>query len=323
LTPGAEPILTQYAREGWVFAAAKVRRDDPQGRSEPHPLSFTFAAQKPVYPLRLTGSAGEPLEVELYVFGHDRAMASGFSAKECRALKPGPTDNRFAMGAWRGTIRHPLLQAWTTNLLVMTKLHARLSPRQLESDASIEWRSAREIASTTYSANGARTMATNYGIFATTLGLIVVWVKRPRWSKSGARWRVAAAMLLGLVVGGVVFAALPVVDVRLVQLPGIVSRNALFQASIEAQEMWLQQPRLELAEFRRAFGELVARGYPDAGSPFPAQRVTFPNPYTGTVMREEDSPGNYLIREREGQVEFVAYDAEGGETVTLLELPML
>jgi hypothetical protein len=41
-------------------------------------------------------------------------------------------------------------------------------------------------------------------------------------------------------------------------------------------------------------------------------------PYSGTVMVEEDSPGNYMLREREGRIEFVTFDALGGEEVMTL-----
>jgi hypothetical protein len=36
------------------------------------------------------------------------------------------------------------------------------------------------------------------------------------------------------------------------------------------------------------------------------------------MPREEDSPGNYTIRERDGRVELVTYDAAGREFVTAL-----
>jgi hypothetical protein len=41
-------------------------------------------------------------------------------------------------------------------------------------------------------------------------------------------------------------------------------------------------------------------------------------PDSGTVMVEEDSPGNYMLREREGRIEFVTFDALEGEEVTAL-----
>jgi hypothetical protein len=320
LTPGSEPILEQYASDGWVFAAAKVRRDHELGSSTPHPLSFTFAAREPIYPLRLTGSAGEPLDVELYVFGHERATATGFSVRECRPLRFTPLASDYAFGARRGVMRHPLLLSWTTNLTVMTKLSGRLSPQELQSDAVIEWRPTREAGTTVYSTSGARTTALNYGTAVAAWGLIMVLIGRGFWKIALRGWRMAAAaLLLGIVVGGITFAVLPVVEVRLETLPGIMSHNSLYQARIEAEGLLADQPEPDLAELRRDLATLVATGYPNTWNTSTRGTVTFPNPFSGTAMREEDSPGNYVIREREGRIEFVAYDAEGGETVMVLD----
>ena len=43
------------------------------------------------------------------------------------------------------------------------------------------------------------------------------------------------------------------------------------------------------------------------------------NPYTGEPVREEDSPGNYVIREEDGRLELVLVFAEFG---TVRELPI-
>ncbi len=83
----AEPVIASYVKDGWVFVATKVRRDKPDNEtSTPHPLSFTFKTDKPVYPMRLTGLDNGPLSVELYVFGPSRAKAAHFKVESC--VKP-------------------------------------------------------------------------------------------------------------------------------------------------------------------------------------------------------------------------------------------
>jgi hypothetical protein len=323
LTTGSEPIIEQYAREGWVFAVAKVRRELAHGPSEPHPLSFTFAAQEPVYPLRLTGSAGEPLEVELYVFGDKRAAARGFAVQECRRLEFLPVGGGpYSISRHGMMIRHPLLVSWTSNLLVMTKLSGRLSPDQLERDASMTWHPFREVRQTVYSVRGATTTALNYATGVATMGLVLVWIGR-RWRDRvtlNRRWAIGA-VLLGLVVGGLTRGSLEVVDIRIEQSPWSSSRHVQFQAGVEAQVLLEQEPAPDLVALRRALGDLVAHGYTNMaylGGRLAPQVTTFTNPYSGTVMVEEDSPGNYMLREREGRIEFVTFDALGGETVTAL-----
>jgi hypothetical protein len=39
------------------------------------------------------------------------------------------------------------------------------------------------------------------------------------------------------------------------------------------------------------------------------------NYFVGGQIREEDSPGNYLLRETNNQLQFVSFDYEGGEGV--------
>jgi hypothetical protein len=87
LPESARPVIEAYVREGWVFVASRVRReatfDGPQAL---HPLVFTFATAKPVYPLRLTGVDNGPLKVELFVLGPARARALDFEVVDARPV---------------------------------------------------------------------------------------------------------------------------------------------------------------------------------------------------------------------------------------------
>ena len=39
------------------------------------------------------------------------------------------------------------------------------------------------------------------------------------------------------------------------------------------------------------------------------------NYFVGGQIREEDSPGNYLLRETNNQLQFVSFNSDGGEGV--------
>jgi hypothetical protein len=128
----------------WVFVAAKVRRDNASlDTSTPHPLSFTFKTDKPVYPMRLTGLANKPLRVELYVFGPARAKAPHFNVKRClqpNYSSPPPSDvstswNWMCLSPETPNIVHPLLRKWANGLPVATKLVGTLSPMNLRRDS--------------------------------------------------------------------------------------------------------------------------------------------------------------------------------------------
>ncbi len=47
----------------------------------------------------------------------------------------------------------------------------------------------------------------------------------------------------------------------------------------------------------------------------------WPNHYVGGQIHEEDSPGNFVLREKNGYVEYVIYDAQGAEQVLQTWLP--
>lgn len=116
----AQPVIERYVKDGRVVVAVKVRRDEPNpNTSTPHPLSFTFKTDKPVYPVRLTGVDNWPLRVELYVIGPKRAEAKHFRVEHCSRpaypevlaegsvwgyeLSAGPivVHHRYWYGSWR------------------------------------------------------------------------------------------------------------------------------------------------------------------------------------------------------------------------------
>ena len=80
----ALPVIASYATQGWVFAAARLKRSDTNVvEIRPHPLGFTFKTERPVYPLRLTGIENEDCLIELFVFGNERAEADRFKVEFC------------------------------------------------------------------------------------------------------------------------------------------------------------------------------------------------------------------------------------------------
>jgi len=144
----AGPVIQDYVERGWVFVAAKLHRDDVAAATNSiHPLSFTFHAQRPVYPLRLTGLGNGPLKLELYVFGDRRAEADHFEVARCAAVVF-PSESPWR---WKETpeqplpVVHPLLRQWTQGCAVVTKLAATLTPDQMQGDVAIKWVFTRRI----------------------------------------------------------------------------------------------------------------------------------------------------------------------------------
>jgi hypothetical protein len=70
------PILEDYVRAGWWMVAAKIAPEaltpitrDKLARGTLHPLEMTFQSAACIYPMRLTGMAGGPVEELIYVEG--------------------------------------------------------------------------------------------------------------------------------------------------------------------------------------------------------------------------------------------------------------
>jgi len=295
--------LQSYATNGWVFVAAKVRRDAPGfSTNAVHPLSFTFKTHRAVYPMRLTGAGAENnVTVELYVFGPGRAAARHFEVDSCLRASYAETGNVGRIPSRDSTevvIQHPLLRAWVSNAPFATKLTATLSPSQMEQDVWIDWKPARETRKTLYSYAAGTTVGLNWGTLAFALVLVVLVTVRKgdrplKLFSLGPAW---SAVLCGALVTAVVWAILPMTEVELRRRfgghPGTVWRLATVETATNAAQARIQ--------IRRMIDD---------------QPDYFENQLLGGRIREEDSPGNFTLRETNGQVQFIIYDANGAAHV--------
>ncbi len=147
LPEAARTEAERHAAAGGWFAASKVRRDFAErGKSVPAPLVFRFPCERPIYPMRFTGAgATEPLEVELFVFGPERAVTD---ALESRAWGPvefrEPDENAHYR---RGTgqpddarmVNHPQLRRLAEGTAMVTHLRGKLSPTEMQADLVLRW----------------------------------------------------------------------------------------------------------------------------------------------------------------------------------------
>ncbi len=109
----AEGVLTSYVDEGWYFAAVRVNPTGPHqvgGRGEFEepissdvpppdsalaPLCLRFAADRPVYPLRISASSTPaPAEILLYVVAHHRFEPQQFPWAQVSPT-PAPSPSSF------------------------------------------------------------------------------------------------------------------------------------------------------------------------------------------------------------------------------------
>jgi len=295
-------------RDGWVFVASRVRREATfDGPHALHPLVFTFAAAKPVYPLRLTGVDNGPLKVELFVLGPARARIPGFDVVDARPTAYPEPELEFRQSPRVSpptfNVIHPALRALAGDAAFATRMNATLSPEQMLADAVVEWDGNTPHQQARYSARGAAlTCVQGFGGgWLVCLVLAAAGMRFCSWSGRRAIGILSAAAVLAGGIGSVCFLRMPVVPVRM-----------------ESRFEWMMAPRRAERVFNQAGLEFKR------GDPLPsvdAVRAAIRNvlktdpALVSRPMIEEDSPRNYVVRAVPGDVEMVYFNDHGQERV--------
>jgi len=292
-----EPIVEQHVRDGWVFVAAKVHRESAGvGPATPHPLSFTFKAPQPIYPLRLTAAGSDRLELQLFVVGPGRAEIQGFTAVECRRLRQADNAKSVLIG-------HGLFGQWVAGAPVVTKLTALFGPKEMTHDATVTWREFAERRDRVYSRQGAFRTVANWCLSPLCLLVVIVgFLMYQGRITSTTVLRCLAGGGGALVLAGIIaYAALPKVEVRLERFARQRALSELKHHVLKVADSLPKQQMVTLTTVRAAMAE---PGY-----------KRFGNLLQGGQIREEDSPGNYTLRESSAGIEVLGYNAVGGAEV--------
>jgi hypothetical protein len=193
---GIEPVAAQYVSEGWVFNAMRLRRAGDRAEAvRIQPLSFTFDAAAPVYPMRLTGVVEKPVRVEMYVAAQSRAEADGFEVARCARV-----DDDWRHESDRGNVVFGDTAA--TRLLpggsVLTRLERTFEPEAMKADVPIRFREYETLQPTVFSERAARAMALNVGAML-AIGALVGLASAGATARPGARrprrWLTTAVVL--------------------------------------------------------------------------------------------------------------------------------
>jgi hypothetical protein len=297
MPPEAGPVIADYVRDGWVFVASRIRSDATTDEVRSiHPLRFTFPAKQPVYPMRLTGVGNDHLDVDLYVFGDDRAHVAGFETRRCQRI-----EGATAAGVPRKEVfpmRHLELRASTADASVMTRLEGRLDAAAMRRDAIVEWEPFAEEQFIRYSRRGALTLALNWSVclFALwTTALAAVSKVRslsPEWSRS----RSLGGLVVCLTLGGAVYFPLPVIEVR----------DAPYSSRFAAT---YHQRRLVENYFQTEGAKTNPASLDETRNQIEALLKEWP---AVLKIREEDSPYNYKLQVRSNRVRVEFNDQYGG-----------
>jgi hypothetical protein len=290
----AEPVIASYVKDGWVFVATKVRRDQPDNEtSTPHPLSFTFKTDQPVYPMRLTGLNSQSLMVDLYVFSNARAAAPHFKVESCT----------------RPNIAHPLLHKWVGDSTVATKLTATLSLADMRKDVWLDWTPFSEKKNRLFSQQGALTTALNWGAGLLAAGLFVVCLLAfaSKTHKTKLLCLIGIVTVASGILAGLVYRSLPKTEVIFVQ----GYRHSSYAGLVILRRILNDGGWQTMAEARAKLQNVTSNPI-NSPKKFSGN---WRNDLVGGQIREEDSPGNYLLRETNQQVQLIIFNGDGGEHV--------
>jgi hypothetical protein len=145
---GGADIAGAYARAGWVFVAAKLRRDGT-GFMRPHPLAITFPCDRPVYPMRLTALARSSVYLQLWVAANQRAVHPALTPVYAEAYTPAPPREEQRLGtpreelvagfeAGRDRIYHEDIEAYLWDGAVVSRLMGRVPESAMDQDFYLE-----------------------------------------------------------------------------------------------------------------------------------------------------------------------------------------
>jgi hypothetical protein len=294
-------VISNYLHKHWVFVVMKAHRD-ATGRATNalRPLCFTFNADTAFYPMQLTGIGSDKLSVDLFVFGPARAEAQFFNVERCAM----PAFPQFMRGvAIRPSLQivHPQLRDWVSGSAVATLLTANLDSAQMTDDIKLNWVPFRETHHDLYSQQGAWFSGLNYGIgvFAVFLLLASLVTAAKRSWQPHSKVLAGIGVIAGAIVTLAFFTSVSKTPVRLFKHSSIFNvRNIAMIYLMEDETNHITT----LAQ-SRAVIEKIQTMYPTLDE----------NTFFGGPIREEDSPGNYVLRQATNGVEFVWFDASGRE----------
>ena len=92
---GADAAFESYVKKGWHWLAMRIRAESrKEGDMAPHPISYTYRADRLVYPMTISRlSADEENEIVLYVAADERYASTNWSNAVAKELEIRPDVN--------------------------------------------------------------------------------------------------------------------------------------------------------------------------------------------------------------------------------------
>ncbi len=226
--PSATPVLNEYIKDDWCFLAAKVL-PETTGDVTHHPLRVSFPTSQAIYPLRLTGSDGAHIQLDLFVIADKQAATSKMKTWVSQGMK---VENNYRRFARYETSRPPIFSGrgilsariglpdvsdlmWTG--CTLTRLRGNLSTRDMENDLTLEWTDGKDWQIELHDRKSASSLS---AIAAAATVILVLPLFVPTATRQGWTWhrfawkRLPITLTAAMVAGAICYIALDVVSVQ-------------------------------------------------------------------------------------------------------------
>lgn len=339
LSAADRSVVSDYVSRGWHFVAARLRRAG-DGVSTPHPIAVEFPAEKAVYPVRLTGTTGSKLYLELFVAAPEMATCPELTREYSDTFSleqvPGAGHQRRIGSQWNewvefsilglrarnmdASVPHPHVRRELWDGCVLTRLAGTLDPEtMLESDIRLTWQEPRPYRYNYYTARAVRQWPLFVGMALWgVLGpaLLLAFHRRP--GSDGGRLSAGIAVIPGviavsLLVGGAVYGYMAQKKVE-VKRPGYTFRPSGRSVALELGRRVAEiTENPDAGEVRRVCRELIT------GQRAPSPDLldyllpdgTLRSPLTGRTMQAGHEPGDYTVFEDGRGVVLRVYEQDG------------
>jgi hypothetical protein len=186
----------------------------------------------------------------------------------------------------------------------------------MRQDVWLEWEPFVEEHRAVYSTAAARIVAINWGSGVLAAGLIasVALGLRSEIQKRMLPANMRAVLITSMVVATMVFFSLPKIEVRLTLLPQMKAEGTLMDLCTYLSDTNTASLNWLRAESARLLSD-PTNDLAWAQSTHKSSSHGWENALLDGRIHEEDSPGNFILRESSNRVHFVAFDAEGAEHV--------
>lgn len=258
----------------------------------PHPLVFRFQTNRVIYPMRLTGAVNTgDLSLERDVFANSRASVDGMETRFSRRITG--TNVGFNINDPKA---HPAIASLASGTTILTMLRGTFTRDDMKRDIIIDWRKPSSYLTSVYGRQDAVALGILIALGLWTIAALVA--KLPHISRSPVRRRqtIPASLLVAPLAGVITFAAVeksPLAPwtknpIHMVALIGGAAQSIADDATRNGQH-------LSLDEFKDRVRSKLAELEPnESNRPF-----------------EENSPGNYTIKDVDGKHQVSYYTQFG------------